>query len=261
VDDGPIVDRGAKLRSGLLAFVAFLAALSAAWGAFELVKLLLRVPSAEWLVVAGALGATFLRTFGALFLALVWTLPAGILIGRSARWSRRLQPVVQIVASFPAPMLFPLVTAVLLALHVPFSVIAAILMLLGAQWYVLFNVLAGASAIPGDLEESATVYGVSGLERWKKLFVPSVFPFLVTGLITAAGGAWNASIVAESLVYRGKTLETFGLGSLITRATRDANFPLLTAGVLTMSIALVLLNRVFWRRLYRLAETKYSLNR
>jgi ABC-type anion transport system, duplicated permease component len=212
-------------------------------------------------VLAGALGATFLRTLAALALATAWTLPIGILVGRSAVWSRRLQPVVQIVASFPAPMLFPIVTGVLLALRVPFGAIAAVLMFLGAQWYVLFNVLAGASAIPHDLDEAADVYAMKGAARWRTLFVPAVFPFLVTGLVTAAGGAWNASIVAETLTWHGKTLETFGLGSLITKATRDANFPLLAAGVLTMSLALVLLNRLVWRRLYRLAETKYSLNR
>ena len=134
-------------------------------------------------------------------------------------------------------------------------------MLLGAQWYVLFNVLAGTSAIPHDLGEASDIYRVNGWQRWRRLYLPAIFPFLVTGLVTAAGGAWNASIVAETLTYRGKTLEAFGLGSLITRATREANFPLLTAGVLTMSIALVLLNRTVWKRLYRLAETKYSVNR
>jgi NitT/TauT family transport system permease protein len=139
--------------------------------------------------------------------------------------------------------------------------IAAVLMLLGAQWYVLFNVLAGASAVPPDLIEAADVYGVDGSARWRKLFLPAVFQYLVTGLVTAAGGAWNASIVAETLVSGGRTLETFGLGSLITRATREANFPLLAAGVLTMSFALVLINRTVWRRLSRLAETKYALNR
>ena len=211
--------------------------------------------------MAGALGATFLRAAAALAAAALWTVPAGILLGRSPTWSRRMQPVVQIVASFPAPMLFPIVTAVLLAAHLPFSVIASVLMLLGAQWYVLFNVLAGASAIPRDLEEAADVYGLPRRARWTRLFLPSVFPFLVTGLITAAGGAWNASIVAETLSFRGRTLETFGLGSLITRATRDADFPLLTAGVLTMSLALVLLNRVVWRRLYALASSRYALNR
>ncbi len=252
---------GARVRAGALVAVGLAALAGALFGAWKLVGLLARVPSGEWVVLVGALGATFLRTLAALALATAWTLPIGILVGRSAVWSRRLQPVVQIVASFPAPMLFPIVTGVLLALRVPFGVIAAVLMFLGAQWYVLFNVLAGASAIPHDLDEAADVYAMKGAARWRTLFVPAVFPFLVTGLVTAAGGAWNASIVAETLTWHGKTLETFGLGSLITKATRDANFPLLAAGVLTMSLALVLLNRLVWRRLYRLAETKYSLNR
>ena len=146
------------------------------------------------------------------------------MIGRSPKWSRRLQPVVQLVASFPAPMLFPLVTGALLALRVPFSIIAAVLMLMGAQWYMLFNVIAGASAIPHDLEEASETYSVNGFDRWKKLYLPSVFPYLVTGLITAAGGAWNATIVAETLAYKGKTLETFGLGSMITRSTQHGQF-------------------------------------
>ena len=252
---------GERLRAGLLVILAVAALVGAALGAWKLVGLLVRVPAAQWLVVAGAVGATSVRTFSALALAAAWTLPIGILIGRSAVWSRRLQPVVQIVASFPAPMLFPIVTGVLLVLRVPFGAIAAVLMLLGAQWYILFNVLAGASAIPHDLDEAADVYAMKGGARWRTLFVPAVFPFLVTGLVTAAGGAWNASIVAETLNWRGKTLETFGLGSLITKATREADFPLLTAGVLTMSLAIVILNRLVWRRLYRLAETKYSLNR
>jgi NitT/TauT family transport system permease protein len=158
-------------------------------------------------------------------------------------------------------MLFPLVTAALLAARVPFAVVAAVLMGLGAQWYVLFNVLAGASAIPGDLGEAADVYRVSGFRRFLTLDLPAVFPFLVTGLVTAAGGAWNASIVAETFTFRGRELTTFGLGSLITEATHDGNFPLLSAGVLSMSLALVLLNRTVWRRLYRLASTRYALNR
>ncbi len=136
-----------------------------------------------------------------------------------------------------------------------------VLMGLGAQWYVLFNVLAGASAIPGDLEEASSVYRVAGLRRFATLDLPSVFPFLVTGLVTAAGGAWNASIVAETLAFRGRELTTFGLGSLITRATHEGNFPLLAAGVLAMSLALVFLNRTVWRRLYGVAATRYALNR
>ncbi|MGZ5428440.1 MAG: ABC transporter permease subunit, partial [Thermoanaerobaculia bacterium] len=252
---------GERVRAALISGLGIAALLAALFGAWKLVGLLVRVPAGKWFVLAGAVGATSVRTFSALALAVAWTLPIGILIGRSAVWSRRLQPVVQIVASFPAPMLFPIVTGALLVLRVPFGAIAAVLMLLGAQWYVLFNVLAGASAIPHDLDEAADVYAMKGGARWRTLFVPAVFPFLVTGLVTAAGGAWNASIVAETLTFRGTALETFGLGSLITRATREADFPLLTAGVLTMSLAIVVLNRLVWRRLYRLAETKYSLNR
>jgi NitT/TauT family transport system permease protein len=252
---------GERVRAAILLVAGLAAAGAAVLGVWKLVQLLAAVRLHDWLVIAAALGATFVRALGALALAVAWALPVGILVGRSPTWSRRLQPVVQIVASFPAPMLFPLVTGGLLLLHVPFSVIAAVLMLLGAQWYVLFNVLAGASAVPPDLVEATDVYHVSGRARWKTLFLPAVFPFLVTGLITAAGGAWNASIVAETLVTGGRTLETFGLGSLITKATREANFPLLAAGVLTMSFALVLINRTVWRRLSRLAETTYALNR
>jgi NitT/TauT family transport system permease protein len=252
---------GDVLRRVLVLAVGLAALAAVAWGAVRLVALLLQVPLHEWVLLASALGATFLRVAGALALGALWCVPAGILIGRSPRWSRRLQPVVQLVASFPAPMLFPLVTGVLLALKVSFTVVAAVLMLLGAQWYILFNVLAGASAIPHDLEEASEAYAVEGSERWRKLFLPSVFPYLVTGLITAAGGAWNASIVAETLSYRGRTLEAFGLGSTITRATQHANFPLLAAGVLTMSAALIVLNRTVWRPLYRLAESRYALNR
>jgi NitT/TauT family transport system permease protein len=257
----PAREGGAIFRNTLLWAFALAAGVAAPLGALRLFALLRQVSGLEWLELARALGATSLRAASALGLGALWCVPAGILIGRSAVWSRRLQPVVQLLASFPAPMLFPIVTGLLLSLRVPFSIVAAVLMLMGAQWYILFNVLAGASAIPHDLEEASEIYAVRGFDRWRKLFIPSAFPYLVTGLITAAGGAWNASIVSESLNYKGKTLETFGLGSLITRSTRQANFPLLAAGVLAMSAALILINRTVWRPLYRLAGSRYSLNR
>ncbi len=253
--------KGQLLRRASSFLLAAAGLAACGWGAWKLVSLLLRVEAAEWRNLALALLATSGRTALALFLSVLWTVPVGIVLGRSPVWSRRLQPVVQTAASFPAPMLYPLVTGAFLFFHVPFGFVAAILMFLGAQWYILFNVLAGASAIPQDLEEASDVYRVAGRGRWTTLYLPSIFPFLVTGLITAAGGAWNASIVAETLLYKGKTLETFGLGTLITRATHQGDFPLLTAGVLTMSLALVLLNRTVWRRLYRLAETRFALNR
>jgi len=231
------------------------------WGAVRLLLLLRALTLGEWLHLAAALGLTFLRTYSALALGMLWALPVGIWIGLSPRRVRALQPVIQVAAAFPAPMIFPLVTLALIAAHVNFSWGCIVLMLLGSQWYILFNVLAGAGAMPHDLQEVATIYGLSRWARWRTLYLPAVFPYLVTGLITAAGGAWNASIVAEYVRYRGQTLVAPGLGSLITQATAAANFPLLAAGVLTMSLALVTLNRTLWRRVYRIADERFSLNR
>jgi len=253
--------------AGALAARAFawlilgLVAVCTLWGAEHLLRLLAEVRVREWLQLTFALALTFLRTMSALAIGVLWTVPVGIWIGLSPKRTRAIQPLVQIAASFPAPMIFPLVTLVVLAIGMSFSVGCVVLMLLGSQWYVLFNVLAGATAIPQDLREAATTYGLSRFELWRRLYLPAVFPHLVTGLITAAGGAWNASIVAEYVRYRGETLIAPGLGSLITEATAAGNFPLLAAGVLTMSLALVTLNRTLWKRLYRVADERFSLNR
>ncbi len=238
----------------------------ALWGGWKLILLLRAVPlrdhenHRDWINVLMALGASFLRTSAAVILGAAWTLPVGIMIGRSPKWSQRLQPVIQVVASFPAPMIFPLVTLALLALHIPFGIGCVALMLLGAQWYILFNVIAGATAIPGDLEEVAKLYRVSRWQRWQKLYLPSVFPYLVTGLVTAAGGAWNSTIVAEYLEDKNGVQEAFGLGSMISEATKEANYPLLAAGVVTMAVSVVCLNRLIWKRMYRLSEERFSLN-
>jgi NitT/TauT family transport system permease protein len=236
------------------------------WGTWSLIHLLVGLPlrdtssHEDWLHVALALLASFLRTTAAVAIGAAWTLPVGILIGLSPRWSQRLQPVIQVVASFPAPMLFPLVTLLLVVLHVPFTAGCIALMLLGAQWYILFNVIAGASSIPADLKEVAEVYRMGRREKWTRLYLPCVFPYLVTGLVTAAGGAWNATIVSEFVQVKDKTYMAFGLGSTISQATASGNFPLLCAAIVTMALFVVLVNRLFWKRLYRLAEARYSLN-
>jgi NitT/TauT family transport system permease protein len=237
----------------------------AAWGGWALLRLLTGLPlrdsaGDDWLHVLLALLASFARTTAAVLIGAAWTLPVGILIGLSPRWSQQLQPIIQVVASFPAPMLFPLVTLLLLALHVPFGAGCVALMLLGAQWYILFNVIAGATAIPADLKEVARVYRMSRQKRWTTLYLPCVFPYLVTGLVTATGGAWNATIVSEYVQFRRHAFTAFGLGSTISRATAAGNFPLLCAAVVTMAAFVVLINRFLWKRLYRLAETRYSLN-
>ncbi|HEX7407753.1 MAG TPA: ABC transporter permease subunit [Candidatus Binatia bacterium] len=241
--------------------VALLFVLLTVWGAAHLVGMLRHVTLRQWITIVQALGLTFLRTSAAVLIGAAWAVPAGIWIGLSPRLSRIFQPVIQVVAAFPAPMLFPLVTAAFLALGIGFSWGCVALMLLGAQWYILFNVLAGAMTIPQDLRETVDVYRLRGFAAWRTLYLPSVFPQLVTGLITAAGGAWNASIVSEYLRYKQRTLIAPGLGSLITEATAAADFPLLAASVLTMAITLATLNRVVWKRLYRLADTRFSLNR
>ncbi|HZK82306.1 MAG TPA: ABC transporter permease subunit, partial [Humisphaera sp.] len=214
----------------------------------------------DWIAVALALLASFVRTTTAVALGAAWALPVGIWIGLSPKWSSRLQPIIQVVASFPAPMLFPLVTMALIFLHVPFTGGCIALMLLGAQWYILFNVIAGASAIPQDLQEVGSVYRMGNWERWKRLYLPCTFPYLLTGLVTAAGGAWNATIVSEFVQVKRGTYIAFGLGSTISKATAAGNYSLLAAGVVTMAFFVVLINRFFWKRLYRLAEHKYSLN-
>lgn len=218
----------------------------------------------DWLHVLSALGASFLRVIASILIGAVWTLPVGILIGLSPKWSQRLQPVVQVVASFPANILFPLMTIFLVAIHFPFTVGCISLMLLGTQWYILFNVIAGAMAIPGDLKEVQNVFGTGWVKRWTRLYIPCVFPFLVTGLVTAAGGAWNVTIVAEYVTFGhgdgARTYTAFGIGSIISLATNAGNFNLLAAATVSLAVFVVLLNRVLWKRLYRVAEQRYSLN-
>jgi NitT/TauT family transport system permease protein len=238
-------------------------AVGSVWGFYHLILLLIQVPlrsetHKDWLHIVLALGASLLRVFGSLVIGAAWTLPVGILIGLSPRWSQRLQPVVQVVASYPAPMIFPLLVAVLAIIHVPFTVGCTALILIGTQWYVLFNVIAGAMAIPSDLREAASVYRLSTWTVWKNLYIPAVFPYLVTGLVTAAGGAWNATIVAEYLAVKDQTYSAFGLGSMITEASSN-DFPMLAACVITMAVFVVTINRLVWKRLYRTAERRYSL--
>ncbi|MGZ3689634.1 MAG: ABC transporter permease subunit, partial [Bdellovibrionota bacterium] len=145
-------------------------------------------------------------------------------------------------------------------LHINFEWGSMFLMLLGVQWYVLFNVLAGALRIPRELSYALSLMEASRWTKWKTLYLPSVFPALVTGWVTAAGGAWNASIVAEYIAYKGTILKTGGLGATIHAATDSENMPLFAAGLTVMVLIVVIFNRVVWAKVYHLAETRYRMD-
>lgn len=246
-----------KVFSGIILLLAFLAVIG---GSSRLVGLLVEVHPADWNeVLRGALN-TLLRVLGCLLIGSLWAVPAAIWIGTSSNRLRVAQPIIQILASFPAPMLYPLALGLFLWLKIPFGVGSMLLMLLGVQWYILFNVLAGAMRIPQELEYALKVMGASRTKRWIKLYLPSIFPSLVTGWVTAAGGAWNASIVAEYLSYRGEIITTLGLGSLISQAAFSKDFSLLAASLTVMVIVVVTLNRTVWARIYGLAQTRYRLD-
>jgi NitT/TauT family transport system permease protein len=241
------------------AFAALLLLLG--YGAIRLTILLAEVPLAEWGQTLALAVVTLARVLLSTLIGTLWALPAGLAIGLSPRLSRVFQPIVQVAASFPAPMLFPLVIAVLQLAGVSLNWGAILLMLLGTQWYILFNVIAGAMAVPADLREASRSYRLGRWQEFRTLLLPAVFPYLVTGWVTAAGGAWNASIVAEYVTFKGDVLQAWGLGGQINQATSEANFPLLAASVLVMAAAVVLFNRSVWRRLYELAERRFSLSK
>jgi NitT/TauT family transport system permease protein len=233
------------------------------YGVWLLVGLLGEVAPEEWWDTVRASGWTLGRVLLATALGTLWALPAGLAIGLSPRLSRVLQPVVQVLASFPAPMLFPLVIAGLTWAGVSLGWGSILLMLLGTQWYILFNVVAGAMAIPADLREAAHSYRITGWQRFWVLYFPAVFPYLVTGWVTAAGGAWNASIVAEYVTFKGQVLTTEGIGARISEvsAVKHPDYALLAASTLVMSAIVVLFNRLVWRHCYKLAEERFSLNK
>lgn len=232
-----------------------------AFTTIEMVRFLGKVQAPQWWMLFKAGLLTLVRVLISTILGTIWAVPAGLAIGLSPRLSRIFQPVVQVAASFPAPMLFPMVLAVLFHFGVSLGYGCVILMLLGTQWYILFNVIAGAMAIPGDLKEAATSFRLPPWHRMKVLYLPAIFPYLVTGWVTAAGGAWNASIVAEYYGLKGLTLSTFGLGAEVSKAAYHKNLPLLAAGVLLMSAIVVLFNRFVWKPCYQLAYTKFSLTK
>ena len=251
----------ALLRRVLARAVAVVAGALVVWGGWHLAFLLLGLGPDDWLRIVRALGYSALRVLAAVVLGALWAVPVGIGIGRSPRAARILQPLIQVAASFPAPMLFPLVAFALAAWGIGGNAVAIALMLICTQWYILFNVVAGAAAVPHDLREVAAVFGLGRPARFALLYLGAVFPYVVTGLVTAAGGAWNASIVAEVVQYRGGQMAVEGIGSLIANSAHRGDYSLLAASTVALSALLIVVNRLGWRRLYRLSDERFAMNR
>ncbi len=248
-----------RRRSGLTVAIAVIVIALLVYLVVQAGGMLIGLTLPEWGQIVQGVLATFVRVAAALAIALVWTIPVGVLIGSNRRAADILQPVIQITASVPATALFPVIVLALVGITGSLNGPAIILMLLGTQWYILFNVIAGTSAIPQDLRYTTSLLQVKGWARWRTLILPALFPYLITGLVTAGGGAWNASIVAEYITFGGQTYSVTGIGAVIAEATATGNYDLLLAGTLALIVTVVAINRLVWRRLYRIAEERYKM--
>ncbi|MBI6949352.1 ABC transporter permease [Pseudomonas koreensis] len=203
---------------------------------------------------------TLLRVAGLIFIAsLIWV-PLGVMIGLRPALAEKIQPLAQFLAAFPANLLFPVFVIVILRYQLNPDIWLSPLIVLGTQWYILFNVIAGASAFPNDYKEAATNFRIRGWLWWRKVMLPGIFPYYVTGAITASGGAWNASIVSEFVSWGQDKVVAHGLGAYIAQTTAAGDFPKITLGVVVMAIFVVAFNRLVWRPMYAVAENKLRLN-
>jgi NitT/TauT family transport system permease protein len=203
---------------------------------------------------------TLLRVVVLIALAAVIWVPIGVWIGLRPNLAHRVQPVVQFLAAFPANLFFPVVVSVIVAYHLNVEVWLSPLMILGTQWYILFNVIAGTLALPTDYQLVASNLGVTRLLWWRRLILPGIFPAFVTGAVTASGGSWNASIVAEVAKWGNTTLVATGLGAYIAQETERGDFPRIALGISVLCLYVLLFNRLLWRRLYNLAEERLRLD-
>jgi NitT/TauT family transport system permease protein len=253
------VPKRASVRRLFLIVLAVLILAGLGFALVHATRELSALTRADYFTLLRSAGFTLLRVNGALLIGALWTVPAGVAIGFSSRLARIAQPLAQIAASIPATALFPVILLFLIKFRGGLEIAAMLVMLLGTQWYILFNVIAGAMAIPTDLKEASSIFRFGSWDRWRYLILPGIFPYLVTGMVTASGNAWNASIIAEYFHFQGRIVSTTGLGSAISSASDAGRFDILLASTLIMATIVVLINRLLWRRLYRLASTRFKL--
>ncbi len=224
--------------------------------AWRLYNLLARVGWNDWREILWSTSLSLVRVLAAVVLGTLWTVPVGIWIGMQPKLAGRLQPFIQFAASFPAPMIYPWMLGLVILVGGSLQWGAVPLIMMGTQWYILFNVAASAAAVPNDIISCAEILRLKGWWRWRRFLLPAIFPGLVTGWITAAGGAWNATIVSEYVQVGTKLYQATGLGALISRATNEGNFPKLAAAVLVMATIVVGINRTVWKRLQTIANDR-----
>ena len=255
------LDQDTSTRKGSVGLWALAAAGGAVvvWSALQASIMLRGVSWADLRLLLEGAGATYLRVNASLLIAAAWTVPVGVSIGFNPKLARMVQPVAQVLASVPATAFFPILMIGLVKIGGGLGIGSIALMLLGTQWYILFNVIAGAMSIPSDLREVSSLFHFTRWQRWTKLILPGIFPYLITGMVTASGGAWNASVCAEYSHMKDQTLQTIGLGAQIDAATDSGRFPILLLATILISLMVVSMNRLVWRRLYHLAETRYKL--
>jgi NitT/TauT family transport system permease protein len=246
-----------RVLDGLwIALVAGLG-LAGAWVLWEFLSA--HLAFADLLTAFGLGLATLARVVVLIALATAIWVPIGMWVGLRPAWAERLQPLAQFLAAFPANVMFPFAVASIVAFHLNPNIWLSPLMVLGTQWYILFNVIAGASALPSDLKEAAGIFRMRGWQWWRQVGLPGIFPYYVTGALTASGGSWNASIVAEAVTWGDKHLEAAGLGAFIAKATAAGDYPRVALGVAVMSIFVIAFNRALWRPMYRFAERRLRL--
>jgi NitT/TauT family transport system permease protein len=255
------IDEDAEQQKGATAFwiVAVVVSIAGIWALMQAVVMLRTITLHELLHLLAGAAATFLRVNAALLISALWTIPVGVAIGFNPKLARLVQPLAQVLASVPASAFYPVLLLGLMQIGGGVGIGSIALMLLGTQWYILFNVIAGAMSIPSDLREVATLFHFTRWQRWTRLILPGIFPYLITGMVTASGGAWNASVMAEYAKIKDQTLETIGLGAEISSATDHGRFPIILLATILISLMVITVNRLLWRRLYRLAETRYKL--
>jgi NitT/TauT family transport system permease protein len=258
----PTVQRiGKIIRVATVIGVLILFAYGVVDGLVALTRALLQPWPAVARQIPGATIASMLRMIAAYLISLTWTLPCAIAASENQRFARRLAPIAEIVGSIPATALFPLIVLFVIRVTGGMNLASILLILTGMQWYLLFNLLAGASQIPADLREAAQSFGLSRLAMWRRLTFPAMVPSLLTGSITAWGGGWNALILSEYFVYRSHTYQVFGLGALLDDATyRTGNGLMILLTLLSMVLVVIVLNKVVWRPLYDMATERYRID-